>query len=116
MTLPPGSKPSWEAHTNSVHHMMPHKPRTLYLPLKREYFEAIRDGLKSEEYRLCTRHWRNRLEGREYEQVVLTLGYPARDDRSRHLVRRWSGFTVKIITHTHFGTAPVQVYAINVAL
>lgn len=91
------------------------KTRTLYLPLKREYFEAIRDGHKSEEYRLCTPHWRHRLEGQTYDQVVLTLGYPTRSDRTRHLVRKWSGYAVKIITHPHFGTAPVLVYAINVA-
>ena len=36
---------------------------TLYLPLKREYFEAIRDGTKTEEFRLCTPHWAKRLEG-----------------------------------------------------
>lgn len=35
--------------------------RTLHLPLKREYFEAIRDGSKPEEFRLCTEHWRKRL-------------------------------------------------------
>lgn len=29
--------------------------RTLHLPLKREYFEAIRDGTKFEEYRACAR-------------------------------------------------------------
>jgi hypothetical protein len=90
-------------------------PRTLHLPLKREYFEAIRDGYKTEEYRLCTPHWRHRLEGRDYAQIVLTLGYPARDDRSRHLVRKWNGFAVKVITHPHFGSSPVQVYAIDVA-
>ncbi|WP_291585855.1 ASCH domain-containing protein [Comamonas sp. UBA7528] len=88
---------------------------TLYLPLKREYFEAIRDGRKPEEYRLCTPHWRKRLEGREFDQVVLTLGYPARDDQARRLVRAWRGFTIKTITHPHFGTDPVEVFAIDVS-
>jgi hypothetical protein len=88
---------------------------TLYLPLKREYFEAIRDGRKPEEYRLCTSHWRKRLEGREFDQVVLTLGYPARDDKARRLVCAWRGFTIKTITHPHFGTEPVEVFAIDVS-
>lgn len=87
----------------------------LNLPLKREYFEAIRNGSKLEEYRLCTPFWRKRLEGREFDSVVLTLGYPARADHSRRLVRAWRGFTVKTITHPHFGPGPVQVFAIDVS-
>lgn len=38
----------------------------LVLPLKREYFEHIRDGLKLEEFWLCNPYWAKRLEGREY--------------------------------------------------
>lgn len=87
---------------------------TLHLPLKREYFEAIRDGTKPEEFRLCTPHWDKRLEGRDYDQISLTLGYPARDDHARRLVLPWRGYTIKTITHPHFGTEPVQVYAIDV--
>lgn len=89
--------------------------RTLHLPLKREYFEGIRDGSKSEEYRLCTPHWHKRLEGREYDSIVLTLGYPAKTDTARRIERPWRGFTVKTLTHPHFGSQPVQVYAIDVA-
>lgn len=88
--------------------------KTLHLPLKREYFEAIRDGSKPEEFRLCTPHWAKRLEGREYDRIVLSLGYPARDDYVRRLVRPWRGFAIKTITHQHFGSEPVQVYAIDV--
>ena len=88
----------------------------LHLPLKRSYFAQIRDGTKVEEYRLCTPYWAKRLEGRQYSQVVLTLGYPARADHARHLSRQWRGFSIKTITHPHFGPEPVQVYAIDVAL
>lgn len=86
----------------------------LVLPLKREYFEAIRDGSKTEEYRLCTPYWNRRLTYRKFDRIVLTLGYPARDDQSRRLTRKWCGYTIKTITHPHFGPEPVQVYAINV--
>ena len=103
-----------EAKKAGVTHLKTHRPRTLHLSLKREYFEAIRDGRKSEEFRLCTPYWSKRLEGREYDQVVLTLGYPARNDHARRLVRSWRGFTVKTITHSHFGQDPVLVYAISV--
>lgn len=90
--------------------------RTLTLSLKREYFEAIRDGTKTEEYRLCNPYWQKRLYSPfgSYDQIVLTLGYPARDDHARRIVRPWRGYTIKTITHPHFGSDPVQVYAINV--
>lgn len=88
--------------------------RTLTLPLKREYFEAIRDGTKIEEYRLCTPFWRKRLDGRAFDRIVLTLGYPADDDHTRRLVLPWRGYAIMTITHPHFGTEPVEVFAIDV--
>jgi hypothetical protein len=84
------------------------------LPLKREYFEAIRDGIKTEEYRLITPYWTKRIEGREYDNIILTLGYPKRDDTSRRITRRWKGYTIKTIQHKLFGELPVNVYAIDV--
>lgn len=86
----------------------------LHLPLKAEYFNAIRDGTKPEEYRLCTPYWRKRLEGRVYDSIALTLGYPSAHDAGRRLVRPWRGYTVKTITHPHFGPEPVEVFAIRV--
>ena len=86
----------------------------LILPVKREYFEQMRDGTKAEEYRLTTDFWRKRLEGRDYDRVVITLGYPKRDDEARRLVFPWRGFAVKTITHPHFAAEPVEVFAIAV--
>jgi len=86
----------------------------LTIPLKGEYFDAIRDGTKPEEYRLCTPYWAKRLEGREYQTIVLTKGYPSAADATRRLVRPWRGFIRKTITHPHFGPDPVEVYAIAV--
>lgn len=90
--------------------------RTLTLSLKREYFEAIRDGSKVEEFRRCTPYWQQRLKSPfgYFDQIVLTLGYPKRGDESRRLVRLWRGFTIKTITHPHFGPDPVEVFAIRV--
>lgn len=88
--------------------------RTLTLPLKAEYFDAIRDGTKPEEFRLVNDYWSKRLVGREYDRIILTKGYPRADDTSRRLERPWRGFTVKTITHPHFGNVPMTVYAITV--
>lgn len=89
--------------------------RILTLPLKREFFDAIKAGTKLEEYRLRNDYWMQRLENRTFDAIVLTLGYPAASDTDRRLRLPWRGYTVKTITHSFFGPKPVQVYAIDVA-
>jgi len=95
----------------------------LILPLKAEYFDAIRDGTKKEEYRLANAYWTRRLfvtghrttGHRSFSSIVLTKGYPKSDDTSRRLELPWRGFTRKTITHPHFGPEPVEVFAIDVS-
>lgn len=86
----------------------------LVLPLKAAYFDAIRDGHKMEEFRERTSYWRRRLEGRTFDRVVLTKGYPAAGDDARRLVREWRGYRETTIMHPHFGDKPVEVFAIYV--
>lgn len=86
----------------------------LVLPLKAEYFNSIKAGTKPEEFRLCTPFWRKRLEGKTFSSIVLTLGYPSRNDTERRLVLPWRGMRETTITHPHFGPDPVRVFAINV--
>lgn len=87
----------------------------LVLPLKSEYFDAIQGGSKPEEFRLRTAYWRKRLEGRTFDAVELTKGYPRADDTERRMLRKWAGCRVTTITHPHFGSQPVEVYAIDVS-
>jgi hypothetical protein len=49
--------------------------RTLYLNLKREYFDAIAAGRKRAEYRDRTVFWKKRLEGRAYDVILFRNGY-----------------------------------------
>ena len=88
----------------------------LILPLKAEFFNAIRAGTKVEEFRRRTPYWRTRIEGKAFDRVVLTLGYPARDHHERRMVLPWRGVRLTTIQHELFGAAPVEVYAIQVAL
>lgn len=88
---------------------------TLTLALKGEYFDAIKAGTKSEEFRLVTPYWRKRLEGRHYDYIELTRGYPKRGDSTRRMTLPWKGYRLRNITHPHFGADPVEVFAINVA-
>lgn len=86
----------------------------LQLALKAEYFEAIKSGEKTEEYRECTPFWRKRIEGKSFDRIVLTLGYPKATDDSRRIFLPWRGYVVKEITHPHFNNEPKTVFAIDV--
>lgn len=90
------------------------KLRRLTLPLKGVYFDQIKSGEKTLEYRAATPFWEKRLVGREYDRVILTRGYPRRDDAARRLVLPWRGFVRQRIQHPHFGPKPVDVFAIAV--
>lgn len=89
----------------------------LIIPLKGVYFDQIASGEKVSEFRLRTDYWRKRLEGRSYRHVVLTRGYPKGGgvEGQTRLTRAWRGFAETVLTHEHFGPAPVEVFAIDVA-
>jgi hypothetical protein len=89
---------------------------TLTLPLKSEYFDAIKSGEKCEEYRLVNEYWTKRLVGRHYGRIVLTKGYPKADDHERRLIKPWRGYVERTITHPHFGAEPMRVFAIFVGM
>ncbi len=86
--------------------------RTLILPVKQIYFEQIQTGQKDEEYRAISPHWQSRLEHKEYDQVIITLGYPSKGDATKRLVFPFRGVTRKKIQHEEFGPEQCEVYAI----
>ena len=87
--------------------------KILKLHLRKLYFDQIQCGAKLLEYRLAET-WKPKLEGKEFDEIHLFLGYPKKGDESRVIKRRWMGY--EEITHTHpeFGPDPVNVLAINV--
>ncbi len=87
--------------------------KVLYLNLKGEYFDAIVAGTKSEEYRLYSNYWIKRL-NKEFDEIELMRGYPSKSDTDRRLRVKWNGYTIKTITHKHFGVKPVQVFALKI--
>lgn len=88
--------------------------RILHLNLKAEYFDQIKQGTKTFEYREKTPYWAKRLEGRTYDEVHVKRGYPKRGDRSRIIKFPWRGFKDVRLRHQHFGDEPVPLYAIRV--
>jgi hypothetical protein len=87
----------------------------LVLPVKGIYFDQIKAGTKSHEFRLVNDYWTKRLLGRVYDRVIITKGYPRRDDAEKRIVSPWRGCCIEIITHEHFGSEPVVVFAIPVS-
>ena len=87
--------------------------RILHLPVKKLYFEQIKSGEKTNEYRLTTEYWQRRIVGRTYDEVHIKLGYPKATDSSHILIFPWSGYDSTTLTHEHFGEKPVDVFAIR---
>lgn len=85
----------------------------LHLNLKGEFFDAIRAGTKTHEYRLAAT-WLPRLQGKDFKRVILKRGYPRAGDLERTLVRPWRGYTVETRVVPTYGDSPVTVLAIPV--
>lgn len=86
----------------------------LQLAVNGEYFDQMKTGQKVEEYRLVNPYWYRRLFGRDYDRLIITRGYPKRDDMSKRIDVPYDGYEIKVITHPHFGPEPVEVFAIKV--
>lgn len=85
----------------------------LHLNLKGEYFDQIKAGTKTHEYRLASK-WLKRIAGKSFDRVFVKRGYPKSGDMERIVERPWRGFELQTITHPHFGDEPVRVCAIRV--
>jgi len=86
----------------------------LQLSVKGEYFDAMVAGEKVFEFRDRNEYWKKRIEGREYDRLIITKGYPKRDDQSRRLDLPYLGYEEQTITHPHFGDDPIDVYALHI--
>lgn len=89
----------------------------LHLHVKTCYFEAIKAGTKTEEYRLHNAHWVGQLvdlptgRARAFDAVVIHNAY--RGGAENRLEFPWRGWRLRGITHPHFGRAEVTVFAIQ---
>ncbi|EDT4822860.1 ASCH domain-containing protein [Salmonella enterica subsp. enterica serovar Javiana] len=86
----------------------------LQLAVNSEYFDQMKSGEKTEEYRLVNKYWGRRIHGTDYDRLIITRGYPKRDDMSKRIDIPYDGYEIKVITHPHFGPEPVKVFAIKV--
>lgn len=86
----------------------------LHLSVKGEYFEQLKAGTKPFEFRAKTAYWKKRIEGRTYDKIIITHGYPVRHDLRKRLTFQWLGYEEQTITHPHFNNVPTEVYAIRI--
>lgn len=77
--------------------------KVLRLPVKAEYFNRIKAGTKTEEYRIV----------KEYDEVWITLGYPSSSEQDKIIKFKFTGYEEKEIIHKEFGNKPTRVYAIK---
>lgn len=87
--------------------------KTLILPVKRQWFDLIKSGKKTEEYRLHNDYWRNRLTGKTFSKVIITLGYPKREDKERRIEFPWRGYRVTTIKSEEWDNEKKVVFAIK---
>lgn len=81
---------------------------TLFLIVTGKYFDAIRSGEKTSEYRLVTEYWVKRLTRKNWKHVIFQLGYGG-DQRIRKKIVE---IKLSTILHEHFGDNPVEVFEI----
>lgn len=86
--------------------------RVLVLPLRRKWFEQIRDGKKPFEFRLKNEYWTKRLVGKSYDKVVFTLGYPPKGDTARRIEAPYRGYQETTVTSPEWNNEPREVFAI----
>ncbi len=88
--------------------------KDIHLNLKGEYFDQIKAGTKEFEYREMTDYWVKRLDGKEFNQIIIKRGYPKKDDKKNIITRPWLGYIKQAMRHKQFGIYLVNVYAIKV--
>jgi hypothetical protein len=87
----------------------------LVLHVKKEYFDQIKSGEKTEEYRPRTIAFVSFLLDKKPDQVIICSGYPKLTDRNRVLLFPWNGCEEKTIVHKEFGPDPIHVVAIKLS-
>ena len=89
----------------------------LHLHVKTEYFDQIRSGEKTEEYRLHNAYWVKRLvefpegKARPFAAVVIYNAY--KGGAENRIEFPWRGWRLTGRTHPHFGPDEVTVFAIK---
>jgi hypothetical protein len=85
----------------------------LILHLRKEYFDQVKSGEKTREYREATDYWTKRLGSGTIDKIIVYDRFPKKDDEERILIFPWNGYILTSVLHKEFGPEPIFVYAIK---
>ena len=88
------------------------KKKILHLHLTFQYFDEIKAGKKSEEFRNAE-YWRPRLDAGNYTHIRLWRAYQKKSPETV-IDLPYKGYELKTITHPHFDNVQTLVCAIDV--
>lgn len=72
--------------------------KILYLPLKKEWYEMIERGVKTEEYREIKPYWSKRLTGYDHPLFSIRKGYQQANQNGYTHVKFSYGYTKRTMT------------------
>lgn len=80
--------------------------KILYLTLKKQWFDLINSGVKTEEYRDIKPYWEKRLENKTYDIVEFRNGYQKDAPKMSFIINE----IVKEKGHTQWGAVNGKTY------
>lgn len=86
--------------------------RILTLHLKGKWFDQVKAGVKTHEYRVVSPYWIKRLRNREYDFIIVCRGYPKGNDFKNRIIFQWNGAKETIIEHEEWGGKRRRVFDI----
>ena len=89
------------------------KQKILFLSVKKKYFEMIKQGIKTEEYRELNNYWFKKLVNKNYDEIIISLGYPKKNDISKRISFKYEGYTLGNIKHEEWNYENKRVFAIK---
>jgi hypothetical protein len=84
---------------------------TLFLTVKKKYFDQILAGKKTEEYRIIKPYWVKKLVGKKYSHIIFQNGYSKKSPR---LKAEYLGYEIRNIRHEFFGNEEVSVFVLKI--
>lgn len=87
--------------------------KILHLNLKKKWWDEINAGQKKYEYRVFNNFWEKRLKNKEFDIILIKLGYPKKDDLSKIIAFKWEGYEIQYLKHEEFENKEQKVFAIN---
>ena len=87
--------------------------KNLFLTIKKEFFDKILSGKKTEEYRVVNSFYKSRIENKKYTHIILQKGYNA---KSKRLKAEYLGYEIKEIETEIYGKTEVYVLKLKNAI